>query len=154
MIAGRLFGVVLLVAVTTSGCHHVASSVNETRCDGKYAVLPWDTFPEFGKIRAVESATMTLKRGDGKIVIAYEDGTHYSIDVKILVADEGLRFSYAFPGYVGTPFNETVPLRNAGGFLDIFYGRRWVRFAKETQQGELIDYPGWDGLTEEAWGTP
>ncbi len=122
-------------------------------CDGKYAVLPWDTFPEFGKTKPVRFVEMALKDGSGEIEIRYKDGTSYSIGVEVKIADEGLLFHYTFPVGALSCDQDEVSLRRAEGFLEIRYIKEWVRFAKRLQEGERMPYPGWDKITPRAWGS-
>jgi len=145
-----------LCATTSCACRHSVSSASTTTSDGQYAVLPWDTYPEFGKMKPVDSCTMSLRDGHGEIKIAYEDDTSYSIDVQVGSTNGDLWFSYSFPGYEnrGQIGIRTVPLRKAGEFLEMLYLRRWVRFAQKIHAGERTDYPRWGELTEDAWGKP
>jgi HEAT repeats len=129
--------------------------IENSVCDGKYAVLPWDTFPEFGKTKPLAFAEMTVKNGKGKIELKYRDGTNYHIDVKIIAVNEDFRFRYIFPA--SSPLreirhSEIVPLRRAEGDLEIRYSNRWVRFAKRLREGKRMPYPGWNKMDPKAWG--
>lgn len=96
--------------------------------DGDYRVIPWDTYPEFGKLKTVSSITMSLRKGRGNITIAYADGSSHVIRVRITETDTGPGFTYTFPGYPRGP-QGPYPLRAKGGDLQMYYCRRWTTFA-------------------------
>jgi len=122
-------------------------------CDGRYAVLPWDTFPEFGKMKPVRFAEMMLEGGIGKIKISYQDGTNCCIDATVVPADKEFTFCYRFPVGTATRREDHVPLRRTKDFLEMHYLQTWVRFAKRLREGERIPYPGWGCRPQEVWGS-
>jgi len=120
--------------------------------DGRYAVLPWDTFPEFGKSKQVTFAEMVLKDGRGAITIWYQDQSEVRVEVTVLAAYDEVHFLYALPGRMPRGHFRSVDLRRAGDFLEIDYVHEWVRFAKRLKDGERMAYPGWGSRAEEVWG--
>ncbi len=129
-------------------------SARRSVCDGRYAVLPWDTFPDFGKTKPVTFVEMVIKDGSGEIKLSYQDGTDCCIDVEVTAIDKALAFSYAFPAGTSTGYRgrDIVPLRRTKGFLEIHRRKKWVRFAKTLRDDERIPYPGWHRISSEAWG--